>query len=135
MRLTHRLSLLAVAIAAVFASACGSDNPTGPAARRTPSLEPSNGLLASPVTVNTLQRKVPLASDIVVSKSIGVLGGTISIPAAGLTVVVPALAVSKTTTFTVRALAGGTVAYEFAPEGAKFLLPLVVTQDFTNTKT
>ena len=134
MRINRRLSLLAVAIAAV-ASACGSDNPISPASRAKPTPEPSATLLGSPVKVTTLQRNTPLASPIKVSKTIGLLGGTIAIPGAGLTVVVPALAVSKTMTITVTALAGSAVAYEFEPAGTKFLLPLVVTQDFTNTKT
>jgi hypothetical protein len=136
MRITHRLSLLAVAIAAVFASACGSDNPTSPGAKpKSPSPGPSQTLLGSPVTVRTLQRRTPLAAPIVVSKNIGLLGGTISIPAAGLTVVVPPLAVTRNTTFTVTALAGSAVAYEFEPAGARFTLPLVVTQSFAETHT
>ena len=135
MRITRRLSLLAVATVAVAASACGSDNPISPDARAKPTPQPSATLLSTPATVRTLQRTTALAAPIRVSKSIGVLGGTISVPGAGLTVVVPPLAVSRSMTITVTALAGSAVAYESEPAGTKFLLPLVVTQDFTNTKT
>lgn len=135
MRITRRLSLLAVATVAVVASACGSDNPISPDARAKPTPEPSATLLGTPATVRTLQRNTALGAPIRVSKSIGILGGTISVPGAGLTVVVPPLAVSRQMTITVTALAGSAVAYEFEPAGTKFLLPLVVTQDLTKTKT
>ncbi len=135
MRITRRLSLIAVATVAVVASACGSDNPISPAVRSKPTPEPSATLLSNPVTVRTLQRNTPLASPIRVSKAIGLLGGTITLPGAGLTVVVPPLAVTKSMTITVTALAGSAVAYEFEPAGTKFLLPLVVTQDMSKTKT
>lgn len=92
------------------------------------------GILSSPVTVKPLQRTVPLATNVSASAYIGVLGGTISIPSAGLTVVVPALAVPSRTRITVTALAGSNVAYEFAPHGIKFAVPLVVTQNLKNTQ-
>jgi hypothetical protein len=135
MRITRRLSLLAVAAVAVVASACGSDNPISPDVRTKPTPEPSAALLGSPATVRTLQRNTALASPIRVSKFIGLLGGTISVPGAGLTVIVPPLAVTRSMTITVTALAGSAVAYEFEPAGTKFLLPLVVTQDLSKTKT
>ena len=92
------------------------------------------GLLSSPQTVQPLQRTVPLPSNISASAYIGALGGTISIPSAGLTVVVPALALPTRTLVTVTALAGSNVAYEFAPHGIKFPVPLVVTQSLKNTQ-
>jgi ZU5 domain len=92
------------------------------------------GVLTSPVTIQPLQRTVPLATDASASAYIGVLGGTISIPSAGITVIVPALALPKPTRITVTALAGSNVAYEFAPHGIKFPVPLVVVQSLTNTQ-
>jgi hypothetical protein len=90
-------------------------------------------VLSSPVTALPLQRTVPLASNISKSAYIGALGGVISIADAGVTVVVPALALSRPTLITVTALAGSNVAYEFAPHGIKFPVPLVVTQSLKNT--
>jgi hypothetical protein len=62
------------------------------------------------------------------------LGGVIRLPDAGLTVVVPALALSSRQLITVTALAGNDVAYEFAPHGLKFPVPLVATQDLGSTQ-
>jgi hypothetical protein len=81
--------------------------------------------------VKPLLRKTALPANITVTKTIGILGGTLSIPAAGVTVVVPPLAVSKSTVFTMTARAGNQVAYDFGPHGTKFLLPLVMTQNLT----
>jgi hypothetical protein len=83
--------------------------------------------------VNVLQRNTPLAAPITDSKTIGILGGTISIPQAGLTVVVPPLAVSKNTAFSITALAGSNVAYTFEPHGITFTTPLLATQSLANT--
>jgi hypothetical protein len=61
------------------------------------------------------------------------LGGVIAIPAAGLTLVVPPLAVAKSTNFAITARRGSYVAYDMEPHGTKFLLPLVATQSLANT--
>jgi hypothetical protein len=84
-------------------------------------------LLNAPKTVHAINRTTPLTAPISYSKKIGVLGGTIVVPGTGLTIVVPPLAVASNTTFTVTALAGSAVAYDFGPHG-RFLLPLVMTQ-------
>jgi hypothetical protein len=86
-------------------------------------------LLGTGDTVVVLQRARALPSNITVTQLIGSGGGTISVPDAGLTVSVPAGAVSYPTNFTVTALAGRPVAYEFGPHGAKFAKPLTMTQD------
>ena len=88
-----------------------------------------DNLLGAGDTVVVLQRVVPLPSNITVTKVIGSGGGTISVPDAGLTVAVPAGAVSYPTPFTVTALAGRAVAYEFGPHGTKFAKQLTMTQD------
>ncbi len=100
--------------------------PTGPEARHT--------LLGSPETVVPVLRDSALPSPITVSKTIGILGGTISIPSAGLTVVVPALALATSQTISVTAVVGSKVAYEFSPHGLTFNVPLVMTQDLTHTQ-
>lgn len=86
---------------------------------------------ASQATV--LERNSPLAQDEVVTRTIGVLGGIIRLPQAGLTVVVPPLALDSQTQITVTAPAGNLVGYHFAPHGLEFAVPLIVTQDLTNT--
>src|SRR5579872_342887 len=124
--------VLVASVGAVAASCATSDSPTSPPAMKPPAAAPSQsllgGLLGTPEKVVGLQRLTPLAAPITVSKNIGILGGTLSIPQAGLTVVVPPLALSSTKTISITAVAGSTVAYEFSPAGTKFLLPLVATQ-------
>jgi hypothetical protein len=92
-----------------------------------------DNLLGTGDTVVVLQRATPLPSNITVTQVIGRDGGTISFPAAGLTVDVPAGAVSYPTIFTVTALAGRPVAYEFGPHGTKFAKQLTMTQDLRVT--
>jgi hypothetical protein len=132
---TLAFSTATLAVALVLAGCGPSDSPAGPA--HAPVVAPagpaSATLLGSPVAVNALQRTTALSSPITVSKTIGLLGGTISVPGAGLTVVVPPLAVSSNTQFSVTALAGSAVAYDFAPHRT-FNLPLVMTQDLHNTQ-
>jgi hypothetical protein len=127
--------LVALVAVAAFAVACATDGPTTPVfdAGRT---GPARAVLGNTsITVTTLQRATPLASPISVSKTIGPLGGVIAIPAAGLSVTVPPLAVAKGTSITVTALAGRAVAYEFAPHGLQFTLPLIAVQDLSKTNT
>jgi len=129
----------AVAVMATFAaSACSNESPAAPKSVA-PATGSSQSLLGNLLnttatkTVVPLLRSIPLASDITVSENIGPLGGAIAIPAAGLTLVVPPLAVSKTTTFTITARKGSYVAYDMEPHGTRFLVPLVATQNLTNT--
>lgn len=135
-----------VAVAASFiAFGCAGDSPVAPKSEIAPQPQASNGLVDGLVggllggstqaqVINPLLRNKPLASDIVVSKTIGALGGTLSVPAAGLTIVVPPLAVGKNTTFKVTARKGSMIAYDFEPHGTKFLLPLVMTQSLVGTQ-
>jgi len=67
------------------------------------------------------------------SASIGPKGGVLNLPSAGLSVVVPAGALSKMTTLSVSARAGQTLSYEFEPHGTQFAVPLRVTQSFGTT--
>ena len=114
--------------------ACGdtSSAPPTPASRST---LPSKTLLSQPTHVKVLQRTTPLANPVTVSKVIGVFGGTLSLPSAGLTVIVPPGAVFSPTTISVTALAGSNVAYEFSPHGTQFLVPLIATQNLLVTQT
>ena len=129
------LAVITSAVTALAISGCSGDAaaplaPTAPVA-------PSNsllGVLGQATTVTPLLRSRPLASDITASTVVGTLGGSISIPAAGLNVVIPPLAVAPGTRITVTAVAGSNVAYEFEPHGIKFGVPLVATQSLRGTQ-
>lgn len=139
MRVRSLVTLAAAIGATITLAACGatdSTSPTPPAIQSAPTDASSNllgTLLGAPQTITPLKRNTPLAAPITVSKKIGILGGTIAIPQAGIAIVVPPLAVSSNKTITVTAMAGDNVAYEFEPHGLKFTLPLVVTQDVSKT--
>jgi len=90
--------------------------------------KPSAALLGL-LPVRGVTRSTPLATNLSASAVIGKAGGTITIPQAGLTLVVPPGAVTANTKFTATALAGRVVAYEFEPHGTKFAVPLQFTQD------
>lgn len=90
-------------------------------------------ILASPMVVKVVRRDVPLASTLSASAVIGAFGGHLSIPGAGLKVIVPPFALTSPTRITVTAVAGSQVAYEFQPHGIRFLVPLVVTQNLLGT--
>ena len=143
MRLRPLITLSVALAATLTAFGCASDSTTAPPAKAPapapaqPSQSLLGGLLGGTSTttqkITPLTRNTPLAKNITVTKNIGVLGGTITVPGAGLTLVVPPLAVGRTMTFSVTALAGSNVAYEFGPHGTKFLLPLVMTQSLVGT--
>ena len=81
------------------------------------STEPSAVQLLGPQLqlVDPVERATPLAEDLSWTFEAGPGGATSSNPAVGLTIVVPAGALSGTTTITVTALAGTHVAYRFTP--------------------
>jgi hypothetical protein len=138
MRLRFPAVLVVAVIATLAVSACSNESPSGPAPVAPPAAASQSllgGLLGSTSTKTIIPvlRTTPLASDITVSQTIGPLGGTIAIPAAGLTLVVPPLAVSRSTNFAITARKGSYVAYDMEPHGTKFLLPLVATQSLVNT--
>ena len=118
------VSVLLLAVCARDAAA-----PVGPAAAP----DSANAALLGLLPVRGVTRTMPLAQDITVSAVIGSNGGTLTIPEAGLTLVVPAGAVSSDVTFTATALAGKIVAYDFEPHGTKFAVPLQFNQDLRKT--
>ncbi len=95
-----------------------------------PVLDPVYGLL---FPTKAVARTTALAKDVIVSKTIGSAGGTLSIPSLGLTLTVPKGAVSGPTTFSATAIAGTVVAYDFEPHGATFAKALTITQSLTGT--
>jgi len=132
------LSTFIVALAATtLAAGCGSDTTTAPSASVAPHTTASHsllGLLSSPTTIHPLLRTTPLAANVSKTVTVGLLGATVSLPGTGFSMIIPALAAPYGTKITVTALAGSNVAYEFAPHGLKFLLPLVATQSLQNVQ-
>jgi hypothetical protein len=142
----RRLATLALALAI---AGC-SDHTTAPVTLTAPTAGPSNDLLGGVLgtvggvvggvtdalgltTVHGIQRTVPLAEPITVVKTIGREGGYLNIPEAGVTVIVPAGALSSPTEITMTARAGSMIAYDFAPHGITFDRPLVFNQSLRGT--
>ena len=121
-------------LALVLALGACSDAPTSvplstPEPARSTLLELDADLLDGPAgSVLVLRRTTPLDSDEVVTRTIGALGGTITLPRAGLKLVVPAGALLSSRTITVTAPAGNRVGYHFQPHGLQFLLPVTAVQ-------
>lgn len=144
----RRLATLALTLAV---AGCSSDRLTSPATApatvpatlSAQSAAPTHDLLGGLLgtVTNTLgltsvrgvQRTTPLAEPITVVKTIGQEGGYLSIPQAGVTVVVPAGALSSPTEITMTARAGSMIAYDFAPHGVTFARPLVFNQSLRGT--
>lgn len=137
------LGLYIAAFATLVVAACStSDSPVSPRSGSPSGVTepeapqtPSTSLLALNTTIVTpLLRTQPLSNPLSASATVGPLGGTLAIPGAGIVVVVPPLALSSRQKITVTAVAGSNVAYEFAPHGLKFNVPLVVTQSLWGTQ-
>jgi hypothetical protein len=153
-RALRRGGLLAVALLLIVVPTACIDSPSAPRpAGQAPALAipadgaPDQDLLGGLIggTVGTLTntlgltsangvlRRTPLAEPITVRKTIGRAGGVLSIPAAGVTVVVPAGALDADTEITMTARAGSLLAYDFEPHGVTFNVPLVLTQNLNGT--
>lgn len=133
----------ALALALTLA-ACSADQVTAPpqqmqAPEAAPSASLLGGLLGTVTSVlhlttnEAIQRTKPLPAPITVTKTIGYYGGTLSIPAAGVTVTVPRGALSRNTVITMTARAGSLVAYDFSPHGITFNKPLSFSQSLKGT--
>ena len=125
---------IVLAFTAMGFAGCSADSPTAPKFQSDPSSGLVTDLLGGLLKKNVLERKTALTKDITVSAVIGEKGGTLSIPAAGFTVTIPAGAVNAPTNFSVTAIKGTMVAYEFGPHGIKFAKSLVARQDLNVTK-
>jgi len=134
MRVHPMIALIVTGALCATAVACARDNPVGPPPNPPSATPAAQSLLGGSATIIPLHRTSPLLNPIQTTRTVGVLGGTLSLPDAGLTIVVPPLAVMSPTTITVTALAGSNVAYELAPHGITFLTPLIATQDLRNTE-
>lgn len=85
-------------------------------------------------TVVALARRSPLDHDISATAVIGPAGGSITLDAAGATIVFPPGALDSPRQIKMTAKAGANVAYEFCPHGITFAVPVVVRQDLTLTQ-
>jgi hypothetical protein len=125
----HPSASLALVGAAVLAAACSSD-PLTPSV----DVERRATTLPKPAVVKLLERTTPLRTSeratLTVSPN---RGGTLRLPNAGLTVVVPVGAVRGPLTISVTAAPGKAVTYDFEPHGTKFNKALTFTQDLEKT--
>jgi hypothetical protein len=149
----RRGGLMAIALLGVLATACNVDSPSAPASAApapqiaipdgAASQDLLGGLIGGTVglltntlgltSANGILRTKPLAKPITVVKTIGRKGGVLSIPAAGVTVIVPAGALNGDTKITMTARAGSLLAYDFEPHGVTFNVPLVFNQSLNGT--
>ena len=135
----RRIGFLAAVVSVM--AACSGEPSTAPAVQKSESTvkapeSASSSLLGLNLNLNlvtNLQRTQPLASSITVSQTIGSAGGTLSIPAAGVTVTIPQGALSSPTVITMTARAGSALAYDFAPHGITFAKPLTFKQNLQGT--
>lgn len=136
----RRIGALALALTL---AACSADQVSAPTQVSAAPADAQSGLLGGLLgtvtgvlnltTTDAVQRTTPLAAPITVSKEIGYYGGTLSIPEAGVTVIVPRGALMRTTTITMTARAGSLLAYDFSPTGTTFYKPLVFNQSLNGT--
>ena len=126
---------LVLAFGVAIVAACGADIAAPPV-----DLSPGpfgtvsgNATDATGMQFHALWWQSDLKNPVSVSKTIGVSGGTISIPETGLTVSFPAGAVAAPLTVTITADLRY-VAYKMEPSGTQFLKDVTVTQLFDATQ-
>jgi hypothetical protein len=138
-KITVGLTTMAALLIAVTLSACFGDsgNPTQPLSQQ---LSAAN----RPQYVKALTTEQLLAQGLLwthpmppgvlsATKVIGRNGGNLDLGPAGLQLRVPRGAVTADTRFTVTALPGNVVAYDFEPHGTTFAVPLTFVQQLGGT--
>ncbi len=135
----HWKSCVRLAVVAMLAACSADPNVTATTAPLQPQAA-AQALQVGPLPVGTLSavhpltRRNPLRNDVSTSATIGAAGGTLRLSQVGLTITVPPGAVTAPTNFTVTALAGTEVAYEFEPHGTVFRRPLTAVQELRGTR-
>jgi hypothetical protein len=117
---------LVAATALTVIAACGDRSIAGPAEIQ--GSASSRTTAGSTVNLPLITRLQPLSRDYSTSATVGVLGGVLTIPNAGLVVIIPLGALTKSTKITVTAHAGSLISYSFAPHGLTFKQPISVLQ-------
>ena len=132
MQRSIRATMVAAVLLLGAADAC-RDAALSPTEPQSPVRTGRHGRAASQlVRVGVIHRSTALATDVSWSFVAGPLGAVSLNPDVGLTVSVPAGALSTTQTITVTALAGSEVAYRFEPH-LSFDRAVTLTQDLTST--
>lgn len=121
-----------LALASLGTAGCAIESPTAPPIGQSATTLVTDAL-SGLITKDVLTRKKALTKDITVAATIGKEGGRLTIPAAGFELVIPPGAVGTRTKFTVTAVRGTLVAYEFGPHGTQFAVPLRARQDLSVT--
>jgi hypothetical protein len=141
--------LLGVASAVLLLSAlavgCSDRMPSAPQAASPVPTQQSNSLLGGllggvigtvskllNIVVTLVERPTALSQDIAWSFDAGPGGAISANRQAGLSIAIPPGALSQDVRITVTVKAGKVYNYQFAPEGLKFALPVVVTQDVSD---
>jgi len=119
---------IAIVTAAAVVVACGGEqallvSPPVPGAPPLGAVETPGGALVQPI-----RRQRPLAREVSWSFDVDARGTTVHNPSTGLTITVPAGAVSAPTHITVFAQRGAPLAYRFEPHGLQFAQPIRLTQ-------
>jgi hypothetical protein len=121
-------SSLAVVTLATAVACADSASPTAP--RNTP---PPSASLSSTVQTQVTVATCTMQQESWSTKQIGILGGTIR--AGGATLVVPPGALLRPVSITAHVPATANASVEFQPEGLKFVVPAVLTMDYSKCKT
>jgi hypothetical protein len=122
-----RSSLAVVTLAAAVACS-DSVSPTAPRSDA-PALASWSSTAQKQVTVATCANQQETWS----TRQIGILGGTIR--AGGATLVVPPGALLRPVSITAHTPATASASVEFQPEGLKFVVPAILTMDYSKCKT
>jgi hypothetical protein len=127
------LRFLSIVFGAFVVASCSDSGVLGPEV-----LPDAPTLTDAPRAVSGLELRALWWKDrdktlLPVSQTIGVLGGTITIPQTGLTVSFPAGAVAAPITITITP-DQDYVAYKMEPAGTQFLAPVTVTQSILYTE-
>jgi len=124
----RRAARVAIVVTAAIVVACGGEQ----ALLVSPRLDgaPPLGVVSDPsgARVHPVRREAALTTDASWSFDVDQSGTVARHPATGLTITVPAGAVTAPTHITVTALKGEPIAYRFEPHGLQFAVPLQLTQ-------
>jgi hypothetical protein len=142
---TRKIATATIAVLTAILAACSdAAAPSGPVASdRSFDLAVENALarattlsaaLPESYVAQGLLREKPLTNAVTVTKVIKNGGGTIDVPGTDFTLEIPRGAfLSPSMTFTVTALPGLAVAYNFEPHGSTFIVPLKFVQKTGHT--